>query len=670
MKRLSLFILAVVLAAGCSRGPSKLEIPSLIGDNMLIQQKTDVAVWGKAMKGHKIKVQPSWTKEAAAKAGEDMNWKVMIPAPEAGGPYTMKIVASDTTVTVSNILCGDVWFCSGQSNMEMPMAGWPPNDTIMHSKQTIASADINTIRLFILGRKVSGEPLDNCSGKWVVCTPETLPPFSATGFFFGKKLHDDTGLPIGLIESSWGGTPSEAWTSSGALESANEFVPLMKAIKESAPLIATYQTWLEGHKQQPVGSDADKWKNLDFSDKTVSSESFDDSAWPAIPLPSLFETNTGDLDGIVWFRNKFDLPSTYAGKDLDVWLGPIDDMDRTYINGELIGKHEESGDWQVERTYRIPGKLLKKGINTIAVRVTDTGGGGGIYGKKGSMKLTIPGSQKVLIDLGGIWKYQPVAELDGNKFYLFDAAKNDYFEQKKPVSIGPNSPATLYNGMVNPAKNYKIKGAIWYQGEANVGRSDQYAKIFPLMIRDWRETWKEGDFPFYFVQIAPYVYSGMDSTELAPLREAQTKALELPKTGMVVTLDIATVNNIHPPLKKEVGERLANLALANDYGKSIGVSGPKFKSMTRDGITLKIRFDNAGSGLRSGQKLMRGFDIAGKDGKFLPTMGIIKNDEVWVENPKIKEPVYVRYCWHNGDVSAFSNSDGLPAEQFSAVLNK
>ena len=670
MKNLVLFVAVFLLLAGCSRGPSHLKIPSLIGNNMLIQQKTEVAFWGKAANGEVITVAPSWSAAVKVKSGEDNSWKVTVPSPDAGGPYSVVISAHDTSVTVNNILCGDVWFCSGQSNMEMPMEGWPPNDTIMHSAATIAAAAIPDIRLFILQRRVSGEPLDDCTGKWEICSPETVRQFSATGFFFGRKIHDEIRQPVGLIESSWGGTPSEAWTSPDALEKNGEFVSELKALKESAPLVASYQTWLGSHKQQATGTDENRWKNLDFGDKAVPSDSFNDSAWKVMTLPGYFESVTGDFDGAVWFRRKVYLPGTFVGKDLVLSLGPVDDMDCTWFNGEVVGATEMSGAWQAERNYKIPGKLVKKGPNVIAVRVMDTGGGGGLYGKKGSMKISVPGSNLGPVDIEGEWKLQPVAELTDGKFYLFDPVNNDFFAQKRPVSLGPGSPASLYNGMVSPAKNYKIRGAIWYQGEANVGRADQYAKIFPLMITDWRDTWKEGDFPFYFVQIAPYIYSGADSTELAPLREAQKKALALPATGMVVTLDIATVNNIHPPFKKEVGERLANIALVNEYGKKIAVNGPEFKSVIRDGITLKITFDRISGGLKASKGMPGSFEIASKKMKFLKATAKIVKDEVWVSNPILKDPVYVRYCWRNGDVATLFNSDGLPAEQFSAGVNK
>lgn len=665
MKKISVILILVLALAGCQKGKNRFELPSLIGNNMVLQQKSNVNIWGKANPGQKVRISASWNASSTAKAGEDGKWITRIATPEAGGPYTMTITSKDTRHTINNILIGEVWFCSGQSNMEMPLAGWPPKDTIMYSAKTIASASIPEIHLFIIQKKVANEPLEDCTGKWEVCSPESVNQFSATAFFFGKKLNEELRIPVGLIESAWGGTPSEAWTSSGALEGAGEYVQDIKAIKESASIQSDYQKWLDSHRQVNLSAEGDNlFKNLDFGDEEISSAGYDDSSWPAIKLPAQFETVTGDFDGVVWFRKKIDIPAGMKGKDLVLSLGPIDDMDRTYFNGKLVGSTEESNKWQLERNYSIPKDIVKEGSNFIAVRVIDPQGGGGIYGKPELMKLSAKAGGKDQVTLAGDWRFEPVAEYIGNKFYVFDIKRNEFQNAKRPKPIGPNSPTSLFNGMVYPAVNYQIKGAIWYQGEANVGRADQYSKIFPLMINDWRNSWGIKDFPFYFVQIAPYVYSGVDSTESAYLREAQTRALELPNTGMAVTLDIATVMNIHPPFKKEVGDRLANLALAKDYGKNVRFSGPVYKSMKTEGKIIKISFDNITGNLTARDNKPAEFEIAGKDGKYVKAESKIEGNEVWVSSPKISEPVSVRYCWHNGSVASLFDSDGTAVRQF------
>ncbi|MFH0842293.1 MAG: sialate O-acetylesterase [Bacteroidota bacterium] len=666
MKRTFLYlVLLAILVSACQKTPSHLVLPSLIGDDMILQQNTNAKIWGKASPGHKIDVVASWDQETSAKTGKDGKWSVTIPAPSAGGPYTMTISAKDTSIIIYNILAGEVWFCSGQSNMEMPLAGWPPNDSITNSAGEIESAGIPAIRLFNVQRKISGEPLDECTGKWEICSPSTVSQFSATAYLFGRKLYDELHIPIGLIESAWGGTPAESWISAPSLESNGEFVEQIKAIEESIPLQVEYEKWLAGHRQVEIAASGDdQWKSLDFGDGGVPSPEFDDSSWPAMDLPSQFEKATGDFDGAVWFRKKIDLPSAWTGKDLVLSLGPIDDMDRTYFNGTLVGAIEEGGHWQVLREYDIPGELVNEGGNIVSVRVIDNQGGGGIYGMPGTMKIAVNGSRQAPLNLEGEWKYQAAAEWTGSRFYVFDLSQSEFLAKKRPVSLSAYSPSTLFNAMVNPAVNYQIKGAIWYQGESNVGRHEQYKKIFPLMIQNWREAWGIKDFPFYFVQIAPYVYSHVDSTESAYLREAQESALALPATGMAVTLDIATVMNIHPPDKKSVGDRLSALALANDYGKKIPANGPVYKSVTVDGSRIRISFDNTEGGLKAENGRLREFEIAGSDGKYVIATAGIDGNEVVVYSPLVTEPVSVRYCWRNGAEASLFNGEGLPAWQF------
>ncbi|HUX58189.1 MAG TPA: sialate O-acetylesterase [Bacteroidales bacterium] len=534
----------------------------------------------------------------------------------------------------------------------------------MYSAETISSASIPEIRIFNVLKKISGEPQEDCTGRWEESSPASAKPFSATAYFFGKKLYNELHVPIGLIESAWGGTPAESWISSAALEKSGDFISDLKAIKESAPLQIEYQSWLNSLQQvefNPGGND--QWKDLGFNDNNIPSPEYNDNEWPAMDLPAQFEKNIGEFDGAVWFRKNVEINQDMAGKDLVLSLGPIDDMDRTYFNGELVGSTEVSGNWQIDRNYNIPASLVKNGVNTISVRVLDTQGGGGIYGTPDKMKLSLKTDKKIFVLVNGNWKYQPVAEFSDNKFYVFDDSKNEFMTRKRPIILGPNTPSVLFNGMVSPVLPYKMRGAIWYQGESNVGRADQYARIFPVMIQNWREAWEIKDFPFYFVQIAPYIYSGVDSTESAFLREAQEKALALPKTGMVATFDIATVMNIHPPYKKEVGERLALLALNNDYGIVKQCNGPVYKSMSVEGNSIKLQFENVGEGLVAKNNLSE-FEIAGKDGRYMKAKAKIVNDEVLVSSSAVADPVSVRYCWRNGAEASLFNKAGLPAWQF------
>jgi len=664
MKLTKVFIISFLTLIGC-QSHSNLKLPSLIGDNMLLQQKTAAKIWGKANPGHKINVSASWNSNEQAIAGKDGRWSVNLTTPEAGGPYTITISGNDTTINVKNVLIGEVWFCSGQSNMEMQLSGWPPANPIMHSAGTIASSSIPKIRLFNVQKKISGEPVDECIGSWEVSSPATVPQFSAVAYFFGEKLYNELHVPIGLIESAWGGTPSESWTSSESLEKTGEFISDIKALKESIPLQVEYQKWLNNHKQinlKPSGND--QWKDLSFNDEKVPSSDYNDKEWPVMNLPAQVETVLGEFDGAIWFRKSIEIPQNMRGNDLVLSLGPVDDMDRTFFNGKLVGSTETSGLEQADRNYEIPASLVKDGANIISVRVLDTEVEGGIYGIPEKLKLSSKNDAKIFVPLKGDWKYQPVAELKDAKFYIYDISKNEFQTRKRPVFIGPDTPSVLFNGMVSPILPYHIKGAIWYQGEANVGRADQYAKIFPAMIQNWRAAWGIKDFPFYFVQIAPYVYSGVDSTESAFLREAQESALKLSNTGMVVTLDIATVMDVHPPFKKEVGERLAMLALKNDYAINTACVGPVYTSMSLSAGIVKLHFDNVGEGLVAKNGKLKEFEIAGKDGRYVKADAKIVNNEVLVSSPSVREPASVRYCWRNGAEASLFNKAGLPAWQF------
>jgi sialate O-acetylesterase len=659
-----MLFLMLPLISQAQNAPAKLKLPALIGDNMLLQQKTNAKIWGKAAPGQKIQVTASWKANGEAVTGKDGKWQVELSTPAAGGPYTMTIASNDTMININNVLIGEVWLCSGQSNMEMPLAGWPPNDTIEHSKSAISAAANNHIRLFNVQRALAYEPLDECTGKWEVCNTSTVQSFSATAYFFGRTLYDELKIPIGLIESTWGGTPVEAWTSAPSLETSGEFKKDLSEMRESAPKAKEYMAWIENHKQVEVKNVPDnvKWLNLNFNDEACSKPDFDDSGWHVMNLPGLWENTIGEFDGVVWFRKTVEIMQQMSGQNLLLSLGPIDDMDRVYFNGELVGAGEINGIYQVNRVYEVPAKLVKQGVNTIAVRVVDNQGGGGMWGKKDQMVLS--GKDNVSLNIAGDWKYLPVAEYMDGRFYLYDISKLEFFSKPQFKGLSPYLPVVLFNAMINPLLPYQIKGAIWYQGEANVGRAEQYTKLFPLMIQDWRKAWNIENFPFYYVQIAPYNYSHKDSTESAFLRESQTKAMKVSNTGMVVTLDIGNVNNIHPMNKLDVGKRLANWALAKNYGKNIPYLGPVYKSMKREGNSIKLQFDFTEGGLVAKDGKLKEFEVAGKDGKYVPASAKIVNNEVIVSSPVVSSPESVRYCWRNGAEASLFNGAGLPASVF------
>ncbi|MFN8255951.1 MAG: sialate O-acetylesterase [Bacteroidales bacterium] len=363
------------------------------------------------------------------------------------------------------------------------------------------------------------------------------------------------------------------------------------------------------------------------------------------------------------FVKPFQFLKKWKGKNLVLELGPIDDMDVTYFNGEKVGTHELDGEWQAMRKYEIPAKFVKEGQNILTVRVIDTRGGGGIYGKDSDLKIYPANSPKDIVALQGEWKYLPVAIFYQNTFRIFDIPSQSFYSiPKLPVELGPNTPSGLFNGMINPLLPYTIRGAIWYQGESNVGNEELYSRAFPAMIEGWREKWGQGDFPFYYVQIAPWNYGPQSNA--AGLRESQTKTLSIKNTGMAVTNDIGNPVNIHPANKAEVGRRLALWALAKDYGKNLKFSGPLYSSMEIKGEEIIVKFQYADGGLVAKKGGLKNFEIAGEDKKFFPATAIISGSELIVKNPLVKKPVAVRYLWNNDAEGTLFNGEGLPASNF------
>ena len=642
-----------------------MEIPSIFSDNMVLQQNSEVSFWGKAEPNLKVDIKTSWGESSGTKVKADGSWLVKLKTPKAGGPFEVNLQIGDSVITYKNVLTGEVWLCSGQSNMEMPLQGWPPNDTVANSVQEINNADYQQIRSFTVAHSVSVEKEFNVGGEWIECNPGTAAGFSATAYFFARKLYQELNVPIGLIHSSWGGTPIEAWTSGEFLSEINEYKSSLNDLKSSTDESRKYNQWLYAHPVVNVSSKSGpaKWENLEFNDQECSEINYPDDSWKEMNLPVLWENaEVGSFDGTVWFRKKIELPSDWINKDLVIELGPIDDIDRTYINGKLIGAQERDGFWSTDRIYKIPKEVIQSNSVVIAVRVIDMRGGGGIYGSKEKLKIH-PNNSSENISLSGNWKYLPVAEFRDPKFYIFGTRESDYYS-KPPVKIrlSDHTPTALFNAMISPFASFPIKGAIWYQGEANVGDPQMYSRLFPLMIKNWRSEWKE-DFPFYYVQIAPFDYG--ENAHSEKLRESQLKSLSVPNTGMVVTLDIGNPRNIHPAYKQEVGDRLAFWALAKTYGKNVPYSGPMYKSMKVEEDKIILSFDYADDGLIIKEiNSENNFLIAGENKIFKKASVEIDGDKLILSNPEIKNPAAVRYAWSNTSEGTLFNKAGLPASSF------
>ncbi len=640
MKKRILFILAISISfPGISfLGYGAVTLPKLIGDNMIIQRNKPIIIWGWAAPDEKVTVQfKSQSKKATTdKSGK---WKITFEPEQAGGPFQL-VVKGKNTITINNILVGEVWVCSGQSNME-----WTVHNS-NNAAEEIRRGDFPQIRQFLVPKSVSATPKEDLpSGDWKLCTPEAVGDFTAVGYFFARELYNELKIPIGLINTSWGGTHSETWTSRAAFEQNEEF----KQMISSMPLLDLDELSRKRKEQQiqtlsKMGvtlpaKGVEQWKEVTFAD----------SQWKTMTAPGLWEQQgLADLDGVVWFRKSITLDANAAGKEATLELGMIDDSDETFLNGKSVGA--TNNKYNEKRKYSIPAGILKSGANVIAVRVTDTGGGGGFHGDAKDMKLSIAGENEQ--SLSGSWGFM--------------------VESINTILSGdPNSyPTLLFNAMIHPILNSSIAGVLWYQGESNAGRAYQYRSAFPLMINDWRKHWKQGDFPFYFVQLASFNAENGTSEKgsaWAELREAQTMTLKLPRTGMAVTTDIGEANDIHPRNKQDVGKRLAAIALANDYGQKKVFSGPAFKALEVEGNKVRISFSGIGTGLLVKDKYgyLKGFEVAGTDQKFYYAKATIDGDIVIVSAEQVAKPVAVRFAWaDNPEDANLFNKEGFPAIPF------
>ncbi|MDA9304200.1 sialate O-acetylesterase [bacterium] len=635
-----------------------LQLTSLFSDHMVLQQKSNVKFWGTDKPNNEITISTSWENESKTIVDINGHWNVSIGTPSAGGPFKIEIKSNQHKIVLNDIMIGEVWLASGQSNMEMTLMGWPPNDIINNADEEIAKSSNSKIRMFNVEKQISINPLGDVKGSWKVSSPKETKNFSASAYFFAKELFKKLQVPIGIINSSWGGTPAESWTSKKTIDTFNEFKSVTQSINTS-DLFKNELKWFSQFKAIGIPTTDEQWINLNLLDNLIVEKSYNDSDWEEIQLPGRYDNqiNGGEFNGAVWFRKNIVIDN--LDSDYILTIGAVDDMDETYVNGHKIGGLIGMGFWNKKREFKIPKSILKKGNNTIAVRAIDAEGVGEIIGP---MTLS---NNNVKVSLNGNWKYKLIAEIYNNKFYLYGINNIDFNSRIKTIKLNSGVPTVLYNGMINPLVPYTIKGVIWYQGESNVGRADQYENLFPAMIRDWREKWNY-DFPFYYVQIAPYQYNiNKDSLldQSQELREAQRNSLKTKNTGMVVTMDIGNFNNIHPSNKQDIGSRLARLALSNNYSINIVPSGPIFNGLKVIGSKLILEFENPGSRLISKGDLL-GFEIAGADKKYVFANAKIINNQVELYSDKIKNPLYARYAWKDKAVPSLFNLEGLPASSF------
>lgn len=664
MKRITVVFVFLLLISCKVEQKTSLNLPALFTDHVVLQQNTDVPIWGWSNPEAEISIMTTWGVNATTKVNAKGKWTLKLRTPKAGGPYEITISTKEISKTIKDVLIGEVWLASGQSNMEMPVQGWGEDNPIDNSIQEIASSENASIRMFTVENKTSLTLEKNCIGSWKLSNPSNTGDFSATAYFFAKRINKELNVPIGIIHSSWGGTPAEAWTPLSHLTKVNGFENTEKHLSEILAKEDSLSSWLKMLDTVSLAQATENKFNDLENDKRYSESDFHDTDWKEMKIPNLWESeHLTNFDGIVWFRKDFEIQEGTNLKDLTLFLGSIDDMDATYVNGINVGNHLSKGFWNVDRLYDLSEDVLHSGKNTISIKVIDDFGGGGFSSDKDLSILDDKGI--VIVKLSGKWKFLPVATILDGTIYNFDA-KNSYAAMPTNYYSGIiHKPTSLFNAMIAPLVPFAIKGVIWYQGESNVGRDNQYKALFPEMIKGWRETWNIGNFPFYYVQIAPFKYNRPDTTVSAKLRHAQFLTLKEENVGMVMTTDIGEVDNVHPSNKQDVGKRLALWALNKTYYiDSIVYSGPLYANTEFNKNKAIISFTNIADGLVCKGKTLSYFEIAGKDSVFYKANATISNDKVIVWSKQVTQPILIRFGWSDVAQPNLFNSAGLPASPF------
>lgn len=627
--------------AGAATAPAaSLELPLLFTDGAVLQRDQPLPVWGWAAPGSVVQVGLDGH-SAQAKAGAQGRWQATLPAHNAGGPYTLTVASGTQRKIAHDVMVGDVWLCSGQSNMEFKLS------QAQHAQAEIAAASDAGIRGFTVPKSWSGQPSEHLAGgTWQHATPQTAGDFSAVCWFFAREIRARTGVPIGMIHSSWGGSRIEAW-----MDAATAGVTPSVVVAQAAGLAAEDQRQTQATQRR-----LDVWANAkgpvtgSDGEPSWAAAELNTADWTSIAVPAYWEkAGYFGMDGVAWYRTSFTLDAAEAARGVQLGLGKFDDTAKAWVNGKPVTPQRDK--WDDVRVYPLAPALLHAGRNTIAVQVTDEGGYGGIYGSADMLYVQPQGGSRRALDR--TWQFHPV-----------------------PATVtvttleGKNQIATLlYNKMIHPLIRFPLRGVLWYQGESNAGPGDstRYRDQFATMIKAWRADWQQPQLPFLWVQLANWI-SGQDTVQESPwaeLRASQSAALSLPATGQAVTIDIGDPDSIHPLDKQDVGHRLALAARHMVYGETLVYAGPRYRSVRIDGPRAILAFDTQGSTLATRSGELAGFQVAGADRQFHPAQAHIAGDTVVVSSADVTVPIAVRYAWSDNPVHAnLINREGLPASPF------
>lgn len=621
-----------------------IELPSFITDSMVVQQNSVLRITG--MADGAVEAVPSWApSKVKSTVGNDGTFSIELPTPPAGGPFSINFTAGDSSVTISDVYSGEVWLCSGQSNMEMPVGGW---GKVADYEAEIASANYPKLRLLQISKTVSPVPCADVSvnmGGWHTASPSTVENFSSIGYFFGRDLSARLGdVPVGIIDCTWGGTPVEAWSSLGGVASVPGFEDEIRVLTEADGDPERMKAINES--QQAYWLDVARAEEVQVDPAVLSRNG------TAVRLPQHIEQALGrSIDGIFWLQREVDIPLSMAGKDLEINLGKIDDEDVTCFNGVEIGR---MSGYDTPRHYTVPGSLVKEGRALISVKVTDYSGEGGLWGDEAGLNIS---DGVTTLTLAGDWTFTL-----GVDFGMLP---------RRPMSIASSSyPTVLYNAMFAPLKDFPVKGVLWYQGCANVGRDEQYSSLFKRLITDWRALRNQPDMPFFFMQLAAYLkpQQVQPYSEWAALRSAQADALELPGVYMASAIDIGDANDIHPKNKQEAARRFLNLALNKTYGHDVECEAPTPVNFVKAGFGCNISFN--ADVFVDGKDCPSGFIVLLDNGTWQRGNAVRKDKRtIYVDSADgfIEE---VRYNWADFPDGNLRGANGLPVVPFKKEIMK
>jgi sialate O-acetylesterase len=639
-KSFCIFILAFLSlsTALAADKPSLPFVSPMFGDNMVLQRGKTNRIWGWSQPGQVVQVEIGGN-TAKTVTGADGRWEVMIEPPAPGGPYALKIVGTKT-IEFHEVLVGDIWLCGGQSNMQLPLGA------ALNGAEEIKAANHSEIRFYIVSQHASYSHTAVPQGSWKITSPQTAAEgggLSAVAYFFARRLQEDVHVPIGLIQDCVGGTPAETWTSAETLHRLKDFDPQLAELER-----------LKGTGVPEYGNYIMHWYDdydIGLKEKGWAAVDLDDSAWKIVHLPGAFaELGVAKDPSVAWFRKEITLPNPLPLGKAKMYLGVIERMDTTYVNGTWVG----ASAWvENPRVYLLPEGVLQPGKNIVTIRVFKTKTNGGFMTKPDALRLVLGDGTE--IPLAGEWKGS--VSVDGRPPHPLPLSFENW----------PTMPSVLYKGMIEPIAPLAITGFLWYQGEANSERAFQYRTLLPAMIVDWRRLFAQGDLPFYIVSLPAFMHHQDQPAEAtwAELREAQAIAVRVvPNSGLAVAIDTGDPDNIHPQDKKIVGERLALCALAQHYGKKIPYQGPTFKSVERLAAALKLHFDHVDGGLVARGGKLGEFSIAGRDRKWYWADARIEGDTIVVSSSMVREPQAARYAWQSFPIATLYNGAGLPAVPF------